>query len=140
MKRAFIFSILTIVTLLLATACCDCRKSRKLVRPLVGTKWQLVQLMAREVSAEGESYTLTFHHDGTLTGIGDCNHLSAKFSTSESRELDIEDIGSTRRLCPNQEQENNFVGMLDEVTHYEMDANYMLLLSNGRLVAIMQAR
>jgi heat shock protein HslJ len=53
--------------------------------------------------------------------------------------MTIDNLGSTRRLCPNFEQENAFYDMLESVTHYEMDADNMLLLSNGTLVAIMSA-
>ena len=137
MKRAILFSLL--ISILTLSSCCDCRKSRKLVRPLVGTEWRLVQIMAHDVVAEGDSFTLQFHDNGTMTGVGDCNRLSATFTTNADRVLQIENIGSTRRLCPNQEAENQFVDMLDGVTHYEMDATYMLMLSNGTLVAIFEA-
>lgn len=122
------------------SSCCNCRQSQKLVRPLAGTEWQLVQLMGREVVAEGESYTLLLHSDGSITGVGDCNRLTARYTTSERRDLSIDDIGSTRRLCENFERENAFLEMLTSVTHYEMDADIMILLSNGRLVGMMKAK
>ena len=59
--------------------------------------------------------------------------------TTPSRSLEINNLGSTRRLCKNFEQENAFMDMLEGVTHYEMDADHMLLLSNGTLVAILKA-
>ena len=121
------------------TSCCDCRKLSKLQKPLLGTTWQLVQIMGRDVKAEGDSYTLLFNEDGTVSGQGDCNILTAIFKTTEKRALDISQLGSTRRLCPNAEGEQAYFDMLDKVTHYEMDADKMLLLSNGTLVAIMQA-
>ena len=43
------------------TSCCDCRKLSKLQKPLLGTTWQLVQIMGRDVKAEGDSYTLLFN-------------------------------------------------------------------------------
>ena len=138
MGRTILF-LLAAVTLG-ATSCCNCRQSRKLERPLMGTTWQLIQLMAQDVAAEDDSYTVVFHADGNVSGRGECNALVAQYTTTESRALDIHNIGSTRRLCPNQEQENSFFDMLDGVTHYEMDADKMLLLSNGTLVAILQAR
>lgn len=138
MGRTILF-LLTAITLG-ATSCCNCRQSRKLEKPLTGTTWQLIQLMAQDVATEDDSYTVVFHDDGNVSGKGDCNALVAQYTTTESRALDIHNIGSTRRLCPNQEQENSFFDMLDGVTHYEMDADKMLLLSNGTLVAILQAR
>jgi heat shock protein HslJ len=71
--------------------------------------------------------------------MGDCNRLSALYTVTESRSLNISNLGSTHRFCPNHEQESAYYDMLESVTHYEMDAENMLLLSNGTLVAIMRA-
>ena len=103
MGRTILF-LLAAVTLG-ATSCCNCRQSRKLERPLMGTTWQLIQLMAQDVAAEDDSYTVVFHADGNVSGRGECNALVAQYTTTESRALDIHNIGSTRRLCPNQEQD-----------------------------------
>ena len=139
MKRATLFSLIILISSLCAVGCCDCRKRSKLEKPLVGTQWQLVQLMAKDVVAEEDSFRLTFMSNGTIAGKGDCNVLTATYSMLASRELKISNLGSTRRLCKNYEQENEFMDMLEGVTHYEMDADHMLLLSNGTLVAIFKA-
>lgn len=136
---AILFSLTSLIAIIGLSSCCDCRFSRRLEQPLVGTEWQLVQLMARDITPAADSYTLLFHSDGTMTGSGDCNRLTATYTATESRNLTIDNIGSTRRLCPNFETENEFVEVLDSATHYQMDANYMLLLSDGTLVAIFKA-
>ena len=43
-------------------------------------------------------------------------------------------------MCRNMAQEQQFFDMLAMVTHYEIDRDMLLLLSNGTLVAILQAR
>lgn len=139
MKRTILFSLTLLIVALFAIGCCDCRKRSKLEKPLVGTTWQLVQIMAHDVTPDGDSYTLLFRSNGTATGKGDCNVFTATYRMTSSRELSISDIGSTRRLCPNQEAENAFFDLLETVTHYEMDADIMLLLSNGTLVGMMKA-
>ena len=58
MKRLILFLATPLLILLLTSACCDCRKQAKNQKPLVGTSWKLVQLMAHDVSSEGDSYTL----------------------------------------------------------------------------------
>ena len=138
MKRLTLF-ILAIMAITL-TSCCDCRKVAKLQKPLLGTTWQLVQIMGRDIKAEGESYTLMFNEDGSVSGQGDCNRLTAIFKTTEKRALDISQLGSTRRLCPDAEGEQAYFDMLDRVTHYEMDGDMMILLSDGTRVAIMKAQ
>ncbi|MBR5133539.1 MAG: META domain-containing protein [Alistipes sp.] len=139
MKRTILFSLTLLIVALFTIGCCDCRKRSKLEKPLVGTTWQLVQIMAHDVTPDGDSYTLLFRSNGTATGKGDCNVFTATYRMTSSRELSISDIGSTRRLCPNQEAENAFFDLLETVTHYEMDADIMLLLSNGTLVGMMKA-
>ena len=139
MKRTILFSLTLLFSLLLAVGCCDCRKRSKLEKPLVGTTWQLVQIMGKEVTAEGDSYTILFHSNGTATGAGECNRFAATYTVTSSRALTITNLGSTRRYCENYEAENAYYDMLEGVTHYEMDADNMILLSNGSLVGIMHA-
>lgn len=139
MKRTILFLSALLFSVIATSGCCDCRNRSKLEKPLVGTEWQLVQMMGQEVKAEGESYTLLFHDNGTVSGVGDCNRLTATYSVTSSRALTIANLGSTRRLCPNHKQESAYYDMLEKVTHYEMDADNMILLSNGTLVAIMHA-
>ena len=140
MKRTILFFIASLTCTILVVGCCNCRQRAKLEKPLVGTEWQLVQIMGREVGATGDSYTITLHDNGTITGVGDCNRLTATYSVTPSRAITISELGSTRRLCPNHEAESAYYDMLESVTHYEMDADNMILLSNGTLVAIMRAR
>ena len=139
MKRTILFSLSLTAALLLLVGCCNCRQSSRLHKPLVGTTWQLVQIMARDISAEGDSYTLLLHDNGTATAMGDCNRITATYRMTISRELGFSNIGATRRMCKNQEMEAAFVDMLERVTHYEMDADMMLLLSNGTLIGIMKS-
>lgn len=139
MKRAFLF-FFSICFVLVAVGCCDCRKRAKLEKPLVGTEWQLVQIMGRDVKAEGDSYTLLLHDNGTVTGQGDCNRFTAIYKVTPTRALSFESFGSTRMLCPDFEAETAYYDMIEGVTHYEMDAENMILLSNGTLVAIMRPK
>lgn len=140
MKRTILFLLpLLLCVVVLASSCCDCRKRSKLERPLVGTTWQLVQIMARDVEPADECYTILFHDDNTVSGMGDCNRFTATYNATTSRSLDIVNLGSTRRLCPNADAETEFFTLLEGVTHYEMDADMMLLLRDGMLVAILKA-
>ena len=139
MKRAILF-FATILLTTLAIGCCDCRKRAKLEKPLVGTEWQLVQIMGRDFVAEDDAFTLLLHDNGNVTGRGDCNRFTATYVVTPTRALTIADFGSTRRYCENFEVENRYFDMLSGVTHYEMDAESMLLLSNGVLVAIMRPK
>jgi heat shock protein HslJ len=139
MKRAILF-FATIILTTLMIGCCDCRKRAKFEKPLVGTEWQLVQFMGRDVMPQGDCYTLLLHDNGNATGQGDCNRFTATYVVTPSRALTFADFGSTRRFCENFETENRYFDLIEQVTHYEMDAESMLLFSNGVVVAIMRPK
>ena len=139
MKRTILFSLALLFSLILAVGCCDCRKRSKLEKPLLGTTWQLIQLMGQEVVAKGDTYTICFSENGTAAGAGDCNRFTATYSVDKTRALDIANLGSTRRYCENHAMESAYYDMLEGITHYEMDGDNMILLRNGTLVGIMNA-
>ncbi|MBQ2784349.1 MAG: META domain-containing protein [Alistipes sp.] len=139
MKRTILFSLVIIIAALVTVGCCDCRKRSKYEKPLVGTTWQLVQIMAKDVAPEGDSYTILFRDNGTASGKGDSNVFTTTYRMTTSRLLEIGELGTTRRYTPHHEAEAAYFDMLEGVTHYEMDADHMLLLSNGTLVGIMKA-
>ena len=131
----------TLVVVILA-GCCNCRSyQRKNQRPLIGTEWQLIQLGGEKISAEQDSFSFTLtDEESQLTGKGACNQLTGIYTTDESRRLNFTQLGSTRMLCPEAEKEARFFEALEKTTHYDMDGPMLLLLSNGDLVAIMQAK
>lgn len=132
-----------IVLLLVAVSaigCCPCRFSRKNARPLVGTEWHLVQLRGNDVSFAAERFNLTFAADGSLAGIGACNRFTAPYSVTEKRGIDIGTIASTRRMCPDIEAEQTLFRELDDAAFYEIDGPMLLLLNDGEIRAIFQAK
>ena len=139
MKRTILFFTAILLTILMV-GCCDCRKRAKLEKPLVGTEWQLVQIMGRDIVPQGDCFTLLLHDNGNATGQGDCNRFTATYQVTPTRAFTLSDLGSTRRYCENYEAENRYFDILERVTHYEMDADNMLLFSNGVLVAIMRPK
>ena len=54
--------------------------------------------------------------------------------------LKIGPLGTTRMWCPDVDREARFVEAVESATHYEMDGPMLLLLSDGKLNAIFQAR
>ena len=139
MKRTILFFITPLMLLLFTSGCCDCRKQVKNQKPLVGTCWQLVQLMAEDITPEDMKYTLTLHDNGTFSAYGDCNTMTGTYRMSSSRELDMSTERSTMRLCRDMRTEMIYQELLNGATHYEMDGDMMLLLRNGELVGIMKA-
>lgn len=126
---------------ILAGACCPCRKHHKGdSKPFVGTEWQLVQLSGRAVPVEGDLFTVVFGEDGRLSGIGACNRLMGSYETTEKGGLTVGQMASTRMFCPGLDREQAFSDVLSEATHYEVDGEMLMLLTNGELRAVLQAK
>lgn len=126
----------------LVAGCCNCRSyQKKTRRPLVGTEWQLVQLDGKPVKPEEGKFTLTLLAEGNrFAGIGACNRLMGKYEATEKGALKIGPVASTMMACPGMEQEDAYTKMLEATTHYDMDGPMLLLLSDGELKAVFQAK
>ena len=126
----------------LAAGCCSCRSyQKKNRRPLVGTEWQLIQLGGKAVKPEEGKFTLTFlAEENRIAGIGSCNRILRRSEATEKGALKIGPLASTMMVCPGMEQEDAFTKALESTTHYDMDGPMLLLLSNGELRAVFQAK
>ena len=92
------------------------------------------------VAAEGK-FTVTLLAEGNrLTGVGACNRLTGAYKTDGKRTLKIGPLAATMMACPGMDEEEAFTKMLESVTHYDMDGPMLLLLSDGELRAVFQAR
>ncbi len=131
------------IILLLATlsSCCGCRGyQKKTERPLHHTQWHLVQLMGHEVLASDKDLKITFLAEDRMVGNSGCNNIQAKYTIDENRAIEIGPIASTMMMCPNLEQEQEFMNALQSTTHYVMDGPNLLLLSHGELRAVFEAK
>lgn len=131
-----------VATVALTAGCCNCRSyQKKTRRPLVGTEWQLIQLEGRNVKADPDTFTIRLEAEGNhLSGVGACNRLMGSYTTGERRALKIGPLASTKMACPNMDQEQQFLRAIEATTHYDMDGPMLLLLSNGELRAVFQAK
>ncbi len=136
MRRISIIAVFA--TLLVAVvSCCPCRKSVSAGGfNLESTAWKLSQINGRNVTAEGEKYTLELAAEGKMAGVGECNRLTGSYTLGASKALKFENVGMTRMLCPNGEFEDEYGQMLGKVTHYVIDGDMMIMLSNGDSIAV----
>ena len=136
-----IFSVAVIMTLaaLMLGGCCACRKGKNNL-PLQGTEWHLMRLMGKDLALDNDKFVFTFTADGEFAGVGACNRIFGAYKSTDSRALKFENIASTRRMCPDANLETQFVEILDRATHYEVDGNILMILSNGEVQAILMAK
>lgn len=126
----------------LAVGCCNCRSyQKKTRRPLVGTEWQLVQLLGEKVVPDADRFTLIFMaEDNRIAGKGACNRIMGSYSLGEDRAVKIGPLASTMMACPGMDREHVFAQAVESATHYEMDGPMLLLLADGELKAVFQAK
>lgn len=128
---------------ILAASCCPCRSyQKKTRRPLVGTEWQLVQLGGRSVQPQADRFHITFQsEEGRITGVGALpTGCSAPSKRARSAPSGSGPLASTMMACPDMKTEREFTEALEATTHYDMDGPMLLLLSNGELRAVFQAK
>ncbi len=136
MKRIIIAAIAII---LFAVSCCPCRRvDNSASRDLNATSWQLTQLNSHSVTPAEDKYTLTLSDDGKVSGLASCNRITGSYSfTTDSRVLKFEHMGMTRMMCPpGEDHEDEFGKMLGSVTHFEVDGDMLIMLSNGLSVGV----
>jgi heat shock protein HslJ len=138
MRRFFLLTLLAFLSASLVAGCCACRKGKN-NKPLVGTTWQLKRMMGRDLQLNSDQFVFTFSPEGRFSGAGACNRLMADYKSSDKGVMQIGALAGTRRMCPDQALEAEFTKIISQITHYEVDGDMLLLLSNGELHAILQA-
>lgn len=141
MKHLFRITLLIAVCAFVA-GCCNCRSyQKKTNRPLAGTEWQLIQLGGGSVQPVEGKFAMTLDAaEKRVSGIGACNRFSATYEATDKRALTFSPLISTRMACPDMATENKFFKALEQTTHYDMDGPMLLLLGDGELKAVFQAK
>ena len=138
MRTLFCITISALAVILLS-GCCACRKGKNNL-PLQGTEWHLMRLMGKDLALDNDKFVFTFSADGEFAGTGACNHIFGAYKSNDSRALSFENIALTRRMCPDANLETEFSAVLGRATHYEVDGNILMILSNGEVQAILMAK
>ena len=125
----------------LAVGCCSsCRWRYKNAKPLEETVWHLVKLGGESATLPSDGFNIILK-DNALGGRGACNSLLGQYATGEKYALRFSSLGSTKMLCPeNEALEMKLLVVLSETTHYDIDYDMLMLMSNGKIIAVFQAQ
>lgn len=138
MKKIILLAIVVAMISALFMGCCPCRKGKNNLS-LQGREWHLVRMMNHDLQITPEQFVFTFSPDGTFSGMGACNRIFGKYSLGEKRAMHFSNIASTKMMCQEAELESAFSKILNQTTHYEVDGDMLMLLSNGDMQAVLQA-
>lgn len=138
MKKFFTVSILTALVAIMSIGCCACRKGAN-NKSLTAQSWHLVRMMERDLQITPEQFSFAFSADGKFSGQAACNQLMGEYQLSERGGMKFSNVASTRMMCPEADLESQFTAILGRTTHYEIDGDMLMLLSNGEMQAVLKA-
>ena len=137
MKRLFAALMLAI---LLVGCCSTCRMRVKNAKPLEGTVWHLVKVGGESLTLPADEFNIILNENG-LGGRGACNSLLGQYATGDKLALRFSHLGSTKMLCPHNEQlEMTLIKILSQTTHYDIDYDMLMLINKGEIIAVFQAQ
>ena len=100
-----------------------------------------IDIMKRQAMTEDEKLTnvyLVFNADSTFIGNAGCNKISGKYSIKGTG-IKFKNITTTFMGCDKQEQENEFLRLLQETVSAYTVSNQSLLLRDGSSNIVFQA-
>ena len=135
-----LISILVVAVVAVAmVGCCACRKGKN-NKPLTGTEWQLERMMGQEVDIDADQFVFVFSNDGRFSGVGACNRMMGDYSITDKGAIKFGALAGTRMMCPKAHLEAEFTKIISQATHYEIDGDLLLILSDGELQAVLRAK
>ena len=137
MKKLFAVLIVAV----LAVGCCSsCRWRYKNAKPLEGTVWHLVKIGGESYTFPADEFNIILN-ENSLGGRGACNSLLGQYATGDKFALRFSALGSTKMLCPaNEDLEMKMIQILSQTTHYDIDYDMLMLISEGTVLAVFKAQ
>ncbi|WP_242927400.1 META domain-containing protein [Pontibacter vulgaris] len=106
-----------------------------------GSYWVLLSLEGQDVQTAKDTrmaYIRFEEGKGEVKGYTGCNNFFGKY-TVQGTTLRLSGIGSTRMMCPNIEQENKMLGLLQRIDSYKIADKLLTLYADGQAVATFQS-
>lgn len=101
--------------------------------------WHLVKIGGESYTLPMDEFNIILNENG-LGGRGACNSLLGQYATGEKCELRFSSLGSTKMLCPeNENLEMAMLQVLSRTTHYDIDYDTLMLMQNGTIIAVFKA-
>ena len=100
----------------------------------------MVKLGGESLTLPAESFNIILNENG-LGGRGACNSLLGQYATGEKLALRFSHLGSTKMLCPKDEDlEMKMIQDLSQTTHNDIDYDMLMLMQNGVVKAVFKAQ
>ena len=122
--------ILVSVLIFTVFSCGSFKEKTPTMDDISGKIWVLTNI-GNTPTAKGVQTTLTFSSDNQFSGNAGCNQYFGTFELNDG-EFSVSDIGSTRKICPDdaQDQEDNYLITLGSAHSMKMFGGNLVIYSN----------
>ncbi|NDK55253.1 META domain-containing protein [Pontibacter fetidus] len=99
--------------------------------------WMLLSLEGQSPQAPNNTRTAYLRleeKENDVKGFSGCNHFFGKYTLSGSS-LRFSDLGSTRMMCPNMDQETKFMEVLGRVESYSIAGSILTFYQGQEAIA-----
>lgn len=107
--------------------------------PLTETKWILTNLNDKVIqkNEEGLSSFMIFTSDNSFKGFAGCNKFQGSYKNKKGT-FSFTNIGSTKMLCENSNNEEEFIKTLNKVVSFKIIKNQLMLKDKTKTVAVFE--
>lgn len=135
-------ALLFLISIIMVSSCCACRKTVKNPFKLDSCEWLLVEMNSKQDLKKGDNNSFTVRFDDVdkkITGMAQCNRFFGGYELLTGGKIKFGNMGATRMMCPDIEIESEFLGTFSEIDSYNIDGDMLLLQKKGEVVMIFQA-
>jgi len=120
-----ILNFITIVTMISFFTSCKNNAQKPFGKDpaLEGKRWDLMEMngVAVTLPAESKGINLTFEgQSNTFGGGAGCNQCNGMYTTGEENMIRLHKMAVTEMSCPEMTLEQQYLEMMDKVTHYKL--------------------
>lgn len=112
-----------------------CRSSKEAVavnENAMNGEWNIVEIQGNPVQAESQPFIGFDTKEGRVYGNSGCNQMMGAFTFSAPNHLELGDMASTMRACPDMDTERQVLEALASVRSLEVSGKELLLYSGGK--------
>lgn len=140
--KKLLFAALIAVLGMSMVSCCGCGKGSSKDFVINGKTWALIEMNGTVIDRQNDNpdrFTLILGDENKFNGMGDCNRYFGSYTMTDNGELKFSAMGSTRAMCPNQKMEDQYFQMLNQVTKYKVDGEFLILMNDdNQIIASMK--
>jgi heat shock protein HslJ len=87
---------------------------------------------------EGLASFIVFSGDKTFKGFAGCNKFQGNYKNNKGK-FTFSNIGATKMLCENNNNEGEFLKALNKVINYKIIDNQLMLMDKTKTIAVFEA-